>query len=87
MYMRRMLCLGHVLCSFDDDLMSVLVSCACFNTATVNLFWDLPGDVLAASASALCDCKSVILFLCDDETHLRIHDNLIGRRHCFALCH
>ena len=34
--------------------MSVLISFALFHTVNDNLFWDLPGDVLAAPASALC---------------------------------
>ena len=44
-------------------LMSVLVSFALFYTVTDTLFWDLPGDVLAAPASALCGWKGVNLSL------------------------
>ena len=40
--------------------MSVLVSVALFYTMTDTLLWDLPGDVLAAPASALCDWKGVL---------------------------
>ena len=43
--------------------MSVLVSFALFYTVTDSLFRDLPGDVLAALASALCGWKGVISFL------------------------
>ena len=43
--------------------MSVDVSFAVFYTVADSLFWDLPGDVLAAPASALCGWKGVILSL------------------------
>ena len=38
---------------------SLLVSIALFYTMTNTLVWDAPGDVLAASASALCGWKGV----------------------------
>ena len=38
----------------DIDVMSILVPVALFYTMTDTLFWDLPGHVLAAPASALC---------------------------------
>ena len=45
------------------DMMPVLVSVALFYTMTHTLLWYLPGDVLAAPASALCGWKGVILSL------------------------
>ena len=39
--------------------MSVLVSGVLFYTMTNTVLWDLPGDVLAAPASALCGWKGV----------------------------
>ena len=39
--------------------MSVLVSAALFYPMTHTLVWDLPGDVLAAPASALCGWTGV----------------------------
>ena len=39
--------------------MSILVSVVLFYTMTNTLLWDLPGDVLAAPASALCGWKGV----------------------------
>ena len=41
------------------DVMSILVFVALFYTMTDTLFWDLPGHVLAAPASALCGWKGV----------------------------
>ena len=46
--------------------MSVLVSCPLFYTVTDDVLWDLPGDVLAAPALALCGlerCKAPPLSL------------------------
>ena len=39
--------------------MSILVSVVLFYTMTNTLLWDLPGDVLAAPASAVCGWKGV----------------------------
>ena len=39
--------------------MSALVSVALFYTTTDIFLWDVPGDVLAAPASALCGWKGV----------------------------
>ena len=39
--------------------MSILVSIMLFYTVTGHLLWYLPGDVLAAPASALCGWKGV----------------------------
>ena len=48
-------------------MVSVLVSVALFYTTTNTHLWDLPGDDLAAPASALCGWKGVnslsLLFL------------------------
>ena len=49
---------GHIM---SLGLMSVLVSFAVFYTVTDALLWDVPGDVLAAPASALCGWNGVIL--------------------------
>ena len=40
--------------------MSVLVPTAVYHTLPDTLFWDLPGVLLAAPASALCGWKGVI---------------------------
>ena len=44
-------------------MMFVLVSGALFEIVTNSLSWDLPGDVLAAPASALWGWKGVIIRL------------------------
>ena len=45
-------------------MMSILVYVVLFYTMTNTLLWDLPGDVLAAPASALCGWNGVNLSLC-----------------------
>ena len=46
------------------DVMYILVSVALFYTMTNAQLWDLPGDVLAAPASALCGWKGVNSLQC-----------------------
>ena len=65
------------------EVMSILVSVALFYTTTNTLLWDLPGDVLAAPASALCGWIGVnSLFLTHTHTAcghlLRSHADKVG---------
>ena len=66
--------------------MSVLVSATLFYTMTNTLLWDLPGDVLAAPASALCGWKGVDSLSRVDQRFMKIffkQSDLITQRRLY----